>query len=97
MVKKNQGELATVIQLLTEQNLLKKEVLTFMEAAIYLRMSMARLNRLTEASGITHYEPYEGRIVFRRKDLDNFLLRNKKYALDDVEKNNSYQGRISYE
>lgn len=94
MTNKNNAELGNLIkQQITEHNLLKREVLSFTEAAIYMRTSLSRLDRLTANSEITHYVPYGGRIVFHRKDLDNFLLRNKKYALHEAEKNYNYQGR----
>lgn len=98
MTNKNNAGIASLIkQLITEQTLLKKEVLSFTEAAIYLRISVLQLNRLTANSEITHYAPYGGRIVFRKNDLDAFLLRNKKYALQEPEKNFNSAGGLSYE
>lgn len=97
MVKKSQSELTTLFQLLSEQYILKKEALTFKESAIYSRISPSRLNTLTTNGEITHYVPYPGRVVFQKKDLDNFLLQNKKYVLQEAEKNYNYRGGISYE
>lgn len=94
MTNKNIEIASLIKQLLTEQNLLKKEVLTFTDAAIYLGTSASRLNRLTANSEITHYVPYPGRVVYRKSDLDAFLLRNKKYALHEAEKNYNYAGGI---
>jgi excisionase family DNA binding protein len=71
---------------LDEQNLLSKPVHNVQEAARYLRMSESHLYKLTSLKQIPHYCPQGKKIYFNRLELDEWLLRNRKSASDEIDK-----------
>ncbi|MCK9613128.1 MAG: helix-turn-helix domain-containing protein [Bacteroidales bacterium] len=71
--------------LITEQNLLKKEVLNFHEACQYLDISESHLYKLTSAKQIPHFCPQGKRLYFNRCELDNWLQRNRQTTTDEIE------------
>ena len=70
--------------MLTEQNMLKKEVLTFNEAAIYLEVSHSLLYKMTSTKLIPAYKPNGKKLYFNRKELDNWLLSNKQLSQEEI-------------
>jgi len=52
----------------------EREYLNKAEAAEYLRLSRATIDRLRQ-SGALQYVKVGGRIVFRRRDLDAFMAK----------------------
>lgn len=55
----------------------QKAILSLQEAANYLGVSESTLYKMTSARTITFYKPNNGKIYFRRVDLDNWMLQNE--------------------
>ncbi len=78
-------KLNSIEKMLNEQNLLKKEVLTFNETAIYLEVSHSHLYKLTSTSIIPSYKPNGKKLYFNRKELDKWLLSNRQCSQEEIE------------
>ena len=85
MKKKIMDKLSLIQLLLEEQNLLKKDVLNLKEACKYLDMSASHLYKLTSQNLIPHFCPRGKKLYFKREDLDQWLLRNRKDSVDEIE------------
>lgn len=79
-------KLESIERMLAEQNMLKKDVLNFNEAAIYLEVSHSHLYKLTSTSTIPAYKPNGKKLYFNRHELDEWLLSNRQATVADVEK-----------
>jgi len=77
-------KLDCIQKMLTEHNMLQKEVLNFNEAAIYLELSHSHLYKLTSGNFINHYKPNGKKIYFKRTELDIWLLRNRQSSTDEI-------------
>ena len=71
--------------LITEQNLLKKDMLTFDEACNYLKLTASSLYKMTSKHRIPFYRPNGKRIYFKRTELDQWLQMNKRAADYELE------------
>ena len=60
-------------KMLTEQNMLKKDVLNFTETAIYLEVSHSHLYKLTSNGVIPCYKPNGKKLYFKRSELDHLV------------------------
>ncbi len=78
-------KLDSIEKMLTEQNMLKKEVLSFNEAAIYLEVSHSHLYKMTSTGVVPCYKPNGKKIYFNRKELDEWLLTNKQASQDEID------------
>lgn len=78
-------KLNSIEKMLTEQNMLKKDVLNFNEAAIYLELSHSHLYKQTSSGAIPHYKPNGKKIYFKRLELDAWLLRNRADSKDEID------------
>ena len=74
-------------ELLEENALLKKEILTFEEATKYLGLSKSNLYKRTSLNQIPFYKPGGKLIYFRKTDLDDFMLRNRQSTVDEIREN----------
>ena len=72
-------------KMLMEQNMLKKEVLSFNEAAIYLEVSHSHLYKMTSTGIVPSYKPNGKKLYFNRKELDSWLLSNKQFSQQEIE------------
>lgn len=92
-------KLESIERMLTEQNMLKKEVLNFNEAAQYLEVSHSHLYKLTSSGTIPAYKPNGKKLYFNRKELDQWLLSNKQTSVDEIDQQASdyllKKGRIN--
>ena len=79
-------ELATIKQLIIEQGLLRKDILTLDEAASYMQASVSHIYKLHSSGGLTSYCPTGKKLYFKRCDLDGFLLRNRQSAHYELER-----------
>ncbi len=70
---------------LEEQNLLKKEVLNFNETCGYLDISASHLYKLTSQKKIPHFCPQGKKLYFNRKELDEWLQRNRQSTNVEIE------------
>lgn len=78
-------KLNSIEKMLIEQNMLKKEVLTFSEAAIYIEVSHSHLYKMTSTGVVPSYKPNGKKLYFNRKELDNWLLSNKQFSHEEIE------------
>ena len=78
-------KLDSIERMLTEQNMLQKEVLTFNEAAIYLEVSHSHLYKMTSTGTVPCYKPNGKKIYFNRKELDSWLLSNRQSSQEEIE------------
>ena len=78
-------KLERIEQMLTEQNILRKDVLNFNEAAFYLGVSHSHLYKMTSTGGIPSYKPNGKKLYFDRHELDAWLLSNRKQSQKEVE------------
>jgi len=91
-------KLESIERMLIEQNMLKKDVLSFTEAAIYLEVSHSHLYKLTSSGAIPAYKPNGKKLYFNRQELDQWLQSNKQVSKDEIEQEaNDYllkRGRV---
>jgi excisionase family DNA binding protein len=78
-------KLSKIESMLEEQNLLKKDVLNLKETSKYLDMSASHLYKLTSQNLIPHFCPQGKKLYFKRENLDQWLLRNRKDSVDEIE------------
>ena len=78
--------LSQIEQKIDEQNLLKKEVLTFQDACKYLDISASHLYKLTSQKQVPHFFPQGTKLYFNRAELDEWLQRNRQSSTDEIEK-----------
>jgi len=71
--------------LIESQSIYTKEVLNFKEACQYLELSQSHLYKLTSSGAIPHYKPNGKKIYFNRKELNNWLLRNRASSIEEIE------------
>ena len=77
MSEKNITEkLDNILILLSNQNLLKKEVLNLSEACLLLDLSPSNLYKLTSRKEIPHFCPQGKKLYFDRIELIYWLKRN---------------------
>ena len=58
--------------------MLSKEILSFREAIAYLDLSESFLYKLTSTRKIKFFKPNNGRIYFKKVDLDKWMLQNEQ-------------------
>lgn len=54
----------------------EKQILTMAEAVMFTGLSRNTLYRLTHQKKVRHYKPGGKLIIFRRKDLEDFMFSN---------------------
>lgn len=77
-------KLDTIEQMIKEQHLFKKEMLTLKEAAAYLSLSPSFIYKKTSTRTLPHYCPNGKILFFKRTELDHWLLRNKVMSIDEL-------------
>ena len=70
-------KLAKIENLIRAQNLYQKEVYNFKEATEFLDLSHSYLYKLSSRSDICHFKPGGKKIYFHRKDLIQWMLKNR--------------------
>jgi excisionase family DNA binding protein len=80
------NELHELKKLIIEQNLLKKEVLNFLEACQYLDISESHLYKLTSRKQIPHFCPQGKKLYFNRQELDQWLQKNRQNTDEEVDR-----------
>ena len=72
-------------RLIESQGINTKEVLNFQEACQFLELSQSHMYKLTSAGSIPHYKPNGKKLYFKRSELENWLLRNRSLAQDELD------------
>jgi len=78
-------KLKSIEGVLLMQDVLRKPILSLKEAALYLGISKSTLYKMTFDNKISHHKPSGKLIYFQRKDLNNYLLRNRVKSNDELE------------
>lgn len=79
LMKSNNGKLDKLIKLKKDElDLLKsqKEILNIQELCAYTGLSKNYVYKLTAAGALPHSKPFGKLIFFRKKDIDDFMLKN---------------------
>jgi excisionase family DNA binding protein len=79
-MKSTQKEYYQRVQLITQ-----KEILSFKEALIYLDVSESLLYKLTSKRAIKFTKPNNGKLYFRKSDLEDWMLQNESKSLGVLE------------
>ena len=74
-VNKTNEKLDNIIEMLSSQNLLQKEVLNLSEACLLLDLSPSNLYKLTSRKEIPHFCPQGKKLYFDRIELIEWLKR----------------------
>lgn len=69
----------------TQNLIFQKQILSFQEAVQYLDLSKSLLYKLTSSRGITFTKPNNGKLFFKKKDLDNYMMQNEVKSLTVLE------------
>ncbi|MBR5959291.1 MAG: helix-turn-helix domain-containing protein [Salinivirgaceae bacterium] len=77
--------LAAIINLLSQQNVNGKDILSVEEAARLLNLSKAHVYRLTQTRELPYFCPSGKKYYFRREDLTNYLTRNRTASMSELE------------
>lgn len=77
--------LAEIINLLSQQNVNGKDILSVEEAARLLNLSKAHVYRLTQTRELPYFCPAGKKYYFRREDLMNYLTRNRTASMSELE------------
>ena len=73
-------QLDRIEQLLAQQTVLSKSVLSLEEACYFLGIKKSHMYKLTSQDRIPHFQPEGKRIYFKRTHLEEWLMRNPKTA-----------------
>lgn len=68
-----------------KEYILKKQILSFSEATIYLDISKSFLYKITSSRSIPFAKPNGGKIYFKKTDLDNWMLSNTSKSVSIAE------------
>jgi len=85
MTKGKQSQLDRIEALLAEIKGGASKPYDFQDAAAYLGASKSHLYQLTSKGLIAHYKPAGKKIYFEKRDLDAYLLRNRRAAAAEIE------------
>ncbi len=78
-------KLRNIENMLLQQNMLKKDILSLTEASTYLNMSPSFVYKLTSTNCIPYYKPNGKKIYFQKKDLDNWVLQNRCLSSEEID------------
>lgn len=76
--------LERIEKLISSQSHGLKKVLNFNEACQYLELSKSYLYKLTSSRALPFYKPSGKKLYFKRKELDEWLLRNRSKSSHDL-------------
>jgi excisionase family DNA binding protein len=77
-------QLTIIRQELDELKTAKKEILSFQEACKYLQLGHSHLYKMTSKREIPCYQPSGKKLYFKRAELDEWLLQNRKCTTDEI-------------
>ena len=79
------NELVTRLQIIEELLLTSKTVLNLEEVLLYTGLSKSYMYKLTSTGSIPCYKPQGKHIFFKKSEVENWLLRNKKITSKEME------------
>lgn len=77
-------KLEEIAQLLKQQNLQQKELLTFEEGCEYLGFKCSYLYKLTSNNEIPYYTPTGRKIIFKKSELTEWALRDRNATREEL-------------
>jgi len=80
-----QTRLKRIESLLTEIKTTTTKPLDLDETATYLHHSKSHVYKLTSRGLIAHFKPNGKKIYFLKQDLDAYLLRNRRSAIEEID------------
>src|SRR5579862_4322402 len=80
-----QARLERIECLLSEIGTTARKPLDINEAATYLHQSKSHTYHLTSQGLIAHFKPNGKKIYFLKQDLDAYLLRNRRSAIEEID------------
>ncbi len=64
---------------------LNKKILSFKEAISFMDVSKSFLYKLTSEGKINFFKPNNGKIYFRKEDLENWMMQNEVKSIEFLE------------
>lgn len=83
-MKEIHEELVRAEETTHQQNTSGKEILSLKEAATYIGVSYSHLYKLTSKRKIPCYCPQGKLLYFKRSELDEWLLRNRRDTQEEI-------------
>lgn len=62
-----------------------KEVLNIEECALFTGLAKSTLYDMTSKRQIPHYKPRDGRLYFKKSEIESWLLKNKKASNKEID------------
>ncbi|MCA6440870.1 MAG: helix-turn-helix domain-containing protein [Chitinophagaceae bacterium] len=85
---KIQIELAEIKMLISESEIVKREILPLADAVGYLKIKKSSLYKLTSSKKIPFYRPEGSKLIyFKRAELDAWMLKTRESTLDEIKEN----------
>lgn len=67
------------------QMIASKEILSFQEAVVYLNVSKSFLYKMTSTRSISFTKPNNGKLYFKKSDLNQWMLSNEYKSKSAIE------------
>lgn len=61
-----------------------KQILSFKEAIEFMSVSKSFLYKMTSEGRITFFKPNNGKIYFRKVDLENWMMQNEQKSVEQL-------------
>ena len=84
-MRKRQFVFGRLRKILAEQNLPKKDIMTFGEACMYVGLSKSAMYKKTSTNQIPFFKPNGKIIYFKKEDLDHWMLTNRQSSVNEIE------------
>jgi len=65
---------------------IEKEILSFKESIEFMDVSKSFLYKLTSEGRISFFKPNNGKIYFKKEDLENWMMQNEVKSIESLEK-----------
>ena len=78
-------KLESIEQMIADQGILQKEMLTIEEASTFLDLTKSYVYKLAHLKVVPTYCPNGKRIYFRRAELEQWLQKNRKASRKEME------------
>ncbi|AZA82134.1 DNA-binding protein [Chryseobacterium lactis] len=64
---------------------IEKKILSFKEAVLFMDVSKSLLYKLTSEGRINFFKPNNGKVYFRKEDLENWMMQNEVKSITSLE------------
>ncbi len=66
---------------------IEKEILSFKESIEFMDVSKSFLYKLTSEGRISFFKPNNGKIYFKKEDLENWMMQNEVKSIESLQRN----------